>query len=112
MQFSKSMRFLASFTAIALLSAATLFAQETTGGLQGSVKDGSGAVVSNAQVEVTGSSLVGKKTVMTDSAGYYRFANLPPGTYTIDVSAKGFKGVRRAGLDLQVGHLPTVDLTL
>ena len=107
MQFmSRSIRLLAFFTTIALLASGVL-AQETTAGLQGTVKDASGALVSSALVEVTGSSLVGKKAVTTDSSGYYRFANLPPGTYTIDVSAKGFKSVRRAGLVLEVGHLPT-----
>ena len=113
MRFSKSARLLALFVTLALLlSGVCLFAQETTAGLQGTVKDASGAVVSNARVEVAGSSLVGKKTTDTDSAGYYRFANLPPGMYTIDVSAKGFKSTRRTGLVLEVGHLPSVDLTL
>jgi protocatechuate 3,4-dioxygenase beta subunit len=73
------------------LSGALAFAQETTGGLQGTVKDASGAVVSKAHIEVKGSSLVGSKAEDTDSAGYYRFANLPPGSYSISVVAKGFK---------------------
>src|SRR5512137_1119717 len=70
-------------------------AQETTGGLQGVVKDPSGAVVPEAHVVVAGTSLVGSKELDTDSGGYYRFANLPPGTYTITVSAKGFATVKR-----------------
>ena len=45
-----------------LLFAATVFAQETTAGLQGTVKDPSGAVVANATVVVTGNTLVGDKT--------------------------------------------------
>ena len=40
------------------------------------------------------------------------FANLPPGVYVVDVSAKGFKTVKRDGLRLKLGHLPTVDITL
>src|SRR6266581_6352566 len=87
-------------------------AQETTGGLQGTVKDPSGAVVPNAKVVVTGTSLVGSKELETDSSGYYRFANLPPGNYTITVTAKGFKTFKRAGLTLEVGHLPTSDVVL
>ena len=95
-----------------LLLVANVFAQETTGGLQGTVKDSTGAVVSSAHVEITGTSLPGDKALDTDSAGYYRFANLPPGTYVINVSAKGFKSVKREGVTIEVGHLPTVDLTL
>ncbi|MBZ5527164.1 MAG: carboxypeptidase regulatory-like domain-containing protein [Acidobacteriia bacterium] len=87
-------------------------AQETTGGLQGTVKDPSGAVVPNAQVIVTGSSLVGSKEATTDASGYYRFANLPPGTYSLTVTAKGFRTVKREGLTLEVGHLPSIDISL
>lgn len=86
-------------------------AQETTGGLQGTVKDPSGAVVPNAKVALTGASSVGNKEIEADSSGYYRFANLPPGPYTITVTAKGFATVKRE-LVLEVGHLPTVDFAL
>jgi Carboxypeptidase regulatory-like domain len=87
-------------------------AQETTGGLQGTVKDPTGAVVPNAQVVIMGTALVGKKELTTDSSGYYRFANLPPGTYNISVTAKGFRTLKREGMSLEVGHLPTVDFSL
>jgi hypothetical protein len=96
-----------------LLLASSLFAQETTGGLQGTVKDASGAVVGNATVELSGSSLVGKKSLTTDGSGYYRFANLPPGTYTLTVKAPGgFSELKREGIVVEVGHVPTLDLTL
>lgn len=94
-----------------LFSLAAL-AQETTGGLQGTVKDPSGAVVPGAKVVVAGTSLVGSKETETDGSGYYRFANLPPGTYTLTVTAKGFSTVKRDGLSLEVGHLPSVDISL
>ena len=93
-------------------SGAVLFAQETTAGIQGTVKDASGAVVGGAHVVVRGSALAGDKTLESESTGYYRFANLPPGVYTVEVSAKGFKTVKREGLTLEIGHLPTVDITL
>ena len=47
----------------------TAFGQETTAGVQGTVKDPSGAVVSGATVTVSGPALIGKKTATTDSAG-------------------------------------------
>ena len=98
--------------ALILLFGAVAIAQETTGGIQGTVKDPSGGVVPNAKVTVTGSTLVGTKEANTDGAGYYRFANLPPGTYTITVVASGFKTLKREGLILEVGHLPAADFTL
>jgi hypothetical protein len=95
-----------------LLLVAGAVAQETTAGLQGTVKDPSGAVVSKAHVVVTGTSLVGDKATDTDGSGYYRFANLPPGTYSITVTASGFAISKRQGLVLEVGHLPSVDFAL
>ena len=106
-------RLFAVMAVVALLvTSKVVFAQETTGGLTGTIKDTTGAVVGNAHVEVTGTSLVGAKSLDTDAAGYYRFANLPPGTYAITVSSKGFKTAKRAGVVLEVGHLPTLDITL
>ncbi len=71
------------------------FAQETTAGIQGTVRDTQGAVVPGAAVEVTSPALVGSQKVMTDSAGYYHLRALPPGTYALTVSAKGFRTVSR-----------------
>lgn len=98
------------FSVVLLVSA--VFAQETTGGLQGTVKDPSGALVPNASVVLTGSALEGAKSLETDRSGYYRFANLPPGVYTVTVKASGFSELKREGINIEVGHLPTLDLTL
>jgi outer membrane receptor protein involved in Fe transport len=101
-----------SFLAVMLFFTTSLFTQETTAGLQGTVKDPSGAVVPNAQVVVAGTTLVGDKQMKTDSNGYYRFANLPPGNYTITVKAEGFKTLKKESTELLVGHLPTLDFML
>src|ERR1700693_2873041 len=95
-----------------LMLVSNLFGQETTGGLQGTIKDATGAVVAKASVVLTGTSLGGAKSLETDSSGYYRFANLPPGAYTLTVKASGFSELKRDGIAIEVGHLPTLDLTL
>ncbi len=95
-----------------MLLLSVVVAQETTGGLQGTVKDASGAMVPNVQMVLTGTSLVGEKTLQTDSSGHYHFVNLPPGTYTITATAQGFSELKREGINIEVGHLPTLDLTL
>lgn len=99
------------FLCALLLVGSIAYAQETTGGIQGTVKDPSGAVVPNAKVVAAGSNLVGTKELVTDSSGYYHFANLPPGNYTVTVIAEGFATFKR-DLVLEVGHLPTVDVSL
>ncbi len=101
-----------AFSLCGLLLIATVFAQETTGGLQGTIKDPSGAVVPKASVVLTGTSLGGAKSLETDNGGYYRFANLPPGTYTMVVKASGFSDSKRQDIVIEVGHLPTLDITL
>ena len=95
-----------------VLLAANVSAQETTAGIQGTVKDASGAVVDGAHVVIRGTTLAGDKSLNSEASGYYRFANLPPGVYTLQVSAKGFKTAKRGGLTLEIGHLPTVDITM
>jgi len=105
-------KLLAIVMGLSLLFAISVFAQETTAGLQGTIKDPSGAVVSGAHVVISGSSLVGDKATDSDADGYYRFANLPPGTYSVRVTARGFSTYKSSGLVLEVGHLPTLDVAL
>ena len=88
------------------------FSQEITAGLQGTVKDPSGAVIAKAVVEVTSPSLIGLKRAETDQAGYYRFANLPPGTYTLTVTTTGFRTYKQGNIVLEVGHLPSLDVRM
>jgi hypothetical protein len=87
-------------------------AQETTGAIQGTVKDASGAVIPGATVTVATPTLVGTKTLLSDGKGYYHFSNLPPGPYTITAEAKGFASIKRNDVVLEVGRSPSVDLTL
>src|SRR5450755_3722126 len=85
---------------IVLLVLPGAFAQETTAGVQGIVKDSSGAVIAKATVEIASPAMIGTRRIQTDGAGNYRFAALPPGTYTITVTAVGFRTSRAAGIDL------------
>ncbi len=97
---------------LSMTFALSAFAQETTAGLQGVIKDQTGAVVTGATVEISGSALIGTKKVDTDSGGSYRFSSLPPGSYTLTVSAKGFKVSKSDGIALEAGRLPIVDIQL
>src|SRR6059036_2345587 len=87
-------------------------AQETTGGIRGTVKDPQGAVIPGATVEVSSPALIGKKSATTDSGGFFHFEQLPPGIYSISVNATGFAPQTKGNLELRVGALPTVNLTM
>jgi hypothetical protein len=97
---------------IALLILPCALAQETTAGLLGTVKDPSGASVVSAAVEVSGPALIGTKKAETDQVGYFRFANLPAGVYSLTVTASGFRTFKQEGINLEVGHLPSIEVHL
>lgn len=75
------------------LSASCLWAQATisTGSIQGTVTDPSGAVLSNAKVIITNRSTAQVITTKTNTAGGYTSGALVPGNYTVRIEAPGFK---------------------
>jgi hypothetical protein len=87
-------------------------AQETTGAMLGTVKDSTGAVIPGAKVTVSTPTLVGTKTFTSDRSGGYHFENLPPGAYTITVEAQGFSTLKQQNVVIEVGHVPSIPLTL
>src|SRR5215831_15377198 len=88
------------------------FGQETTAGIQGTVKDPSNAAVAKANVEVSGPALIGTRKAQTDEAGDFKITALPPGSYALTVAATGFRTFRQQNIDLTVGRLPVLDVKL
>ncbi len=87
-------------------------AQETTAGIQGVVKDTTGAVIPGATVEASSSALMTPKKQQTDGSGAYHFSGLPPGDYTLTVSVAKFNTYKQTGIALSAGRLPTIDIKL
>jgi hypothetical protein len=75
---------------IALLFAAGPTKGQTSGTIEGVVKDPSGGVVANATVEISYSVSGYKRQVTTGSDGAFRFTNVPFNTYHMVVTAAGF----------------------
>src|SRR4051812_862315 len=71
----------------------TLSAQTTisTGSIQGTITDQSGAVLSGAKVAITNKGTGQTFSVTTTSSGTYASGALNPGEYRVRVEAKGFK---------------------
>ena len=76
--------------------AISVFSQTTvsTGGIQGTVTDPSGALIIGAKVSVSNAATEQIASVKTNSAGSYTFAFLKPGDFDVTVEAKGFKTTR------------------
>ncbi|HEX6772839.1 MAG TPA: carboxypeptidase regulatory-like domain-containing protein [Acidobacteriaceae bacterium] len=66
-------------------------ATPTSGAIQGTISDQSGAAVPGAQVTITNTSTSTSRTVTTDSAGFYNSGSLNAGQYAISVAAPGFQ---------------------
>src|SRR5205085_4931944 len=81
-----------AFFMLAMFAAlvAAAFAQETTGGLQGTVRDPQGSIIPGATVTIKGVSVGYNRTITANDDGYFRIQELPPGDYTVSVAATGF----------------------
>jgi hypothetical protein len=66
-------------------------AQGLTGQISGTLNDPNGGVVPGAKVEVTNQETALVRTVMSDNEGNFVATQLLPGTYSIAVTAAGFK---------------------
>lgn len=102
------------FTVLVLtLCATSVFAQTSTGSITGTVFDSSGAVIPGAQIRLLGTEtgdLV--RTLASDAAGNFTAPLLRPASYSVEVSAQGFKTMKRAGIVLRVDDAMSLKLTL
>jgi hypothetical protein len=81
-----------------------------SGSIQGSIVDGTGAVIQKASVTATNVATQVKHTAITAENGLYSFPNLDIGTYTIDVAVQGFEHYRQSNIVLEVGSSIAVNV--
>src|SRR5262245_25221166 len=89
-----------------------LFAQVNTASLTGLVTDPAAAATAGAKVLVKNVATNAEYTATTDASGYYTFATLPVGKYTLAVEAQGYKRAVRENVVLEVGQKARLDFTL
>jgi len=101
------------FALLALLAGSfQVCGQGSNGEILGAVTDQSGGNVVGATVTITDVARGISKTLTTDQAGEYVASDLTPGTYTVRVESKGFKGFERQNILLEVGKEVRVDAVL
>ena len=91
--------------------ASFLPAQSLDGTLRGRIRDASGGAIAQVQITLRDADKGFSFATRSDALGLYQ-ADLPRGTYEIEVSAPGFASVRQTGILLSLGSTIALDLTL
>jgi len=109
----KSLNFLSTIMLIVLCLSFSILAQETTGEIQGTIKDPQGAVAPNIGIMITGVDVGFNRTVTTNDEGFYRAQQIPPGIYTVETAAtSGFNSQKKENIQVVLGTASTVDFNL
>src|SRR5712692_5252264 len=98
--------------ALGMVMSSVAFSQISSTSLQGTATDPSGSAVSGATVVLANSESKLERTMDTGMQGEYRFIALPPGTYTLTVTAKGFSRYQQTDLQLLVNTPATANVRL
>ena len=107
-------RLLPIFTAAVLGLAAPVFAQSQAinGAIEGTIKDPSGAVLPGVTVTISSIDTGLKRTVTTNSDGFFRAPLLPLGMFKVSASLEGFKAFEQTGIEVRAGSNVVLNLTL
>src|ERR1700730_5309682 len=95
-----------AFLFLLSIIATPMFAQSqaTTGVIEGTVVDASGASLPGVTVTVKNTATNFEQIAVTDKQGRFRTVLLPLGPYQVTASLEGFGNVVQKGLDLGVGQ--------
>ncbi len=112
MSLQRDWRFMVVLCCLVMGAASLVWAQLPTATLNGSVTDPQGAAVASAKVTLTNLGTGVSRETATDSAGFYAFANVAPGDYSVRVEAQSFAVGEVKPVRLEVGLASTVDIKL
>lgn len=80
--------------------------------LSGVITDPSGGVIPGARVTLTNQGTNATQTAVASDQGFYRFNQLPGGTYSVSITAPGFQGKTISGLGVAADQPATANATL
>lgn len=108
----KKFEFISLVLALVLGLGVSALGQETSGNIEGTVKDATGAVVPNVAVTIKGSQRDSatasgqgfSRTVTTDASGFFRVLQVPVGTYAVTTEATaGFGAATYENVNIVLG---------
>lgn len=82
------------------------------GSVKGTITDATGSIVPNASVELQNASTNLSLKTTTNTSGFYQFLNLQPGTYSLTVTAQGFRKAAVSDVTVVVDQIVSLDLRL
>jgi outer membrane receptor protein involved in Fe transport len=98
---------------LALSMAGSSFAQISTGGIRGIVKDATGAVLVGVTVEAESPARIGGAAIaITNGQGLYQYQGLSVGVYTVTFTLQGFTTLKRENVRVEVGRTVQLDADL
>src|SRR5436309_2093688 len=97
---------------LAVLLCSLVAAQLPTSTLNGTVTDPQGAAVVNAKVSIVSEATGATRQTVSDTQGFYTFANLTPGDYTVRAESPAFAKSEIKNIRLEVGRASTLDVKL
>ena len=106
--------FTTAFLGVALYAASLMFGQSqaTTGTIEGTATDPSGAAVPNATVTVKNTNTGNQRSAKTNADGHYSVPLLEVGDYEVTATATGFATVLSRGFTLTLGKVLVADIAL
>jgi hypothetical protein len=109
---SRTSRGLALSILLLLLSTSSPLFAQFGASLQGTVEDQTGAVIPNATVTLTQTGNQQQRVQTTSAEGFYRFSELPPGSYSVVVAAANFKSSNSNNVDIAAETPRSLDINL
>ena len=98
---------------VLLLFSLSASAQTRTGRILGHVVGVDGTPIAGAIITASSDILMGgSRGTVTDVAGEFRFAALPPGVYSVTAAREGQRPQTMEGIAVKIGAAATADLTL
>ena len=86
--------------------------QAINGTIEGVVRDGTGAVLPGASVNVSNLDTGQQRTMTTNADGGYRAVLLSLGSYRVKAELQGFKTIERTGITLSAGQTAVVNFAM
>src|SRR5687767_5898210 len=119
----KNLNFMITVLSLVFCMSAMAFGQDTTGSIEGYVKDAAGAVVPNVAVTIKSSTGTGagtdstgvgtgyNRTLTADGSGFFRLLGVPSGSYTVTTTAtSGFGAATYENVVVVIGRATQLDI--